>query len=60
MPTHPLTRLLGEDDGGRTVATGYGIGLAKERLDRCVVGLLEEWKDTLSVVKHWFPWMKFK
>lgn len=58
MPTHPLTRLLGVY-GRETAVEGCDIELAKHRLDRCVVGLLEEWEDTLSAVKYWFPWMEF-
>lgn len=38
----------------------YSIGLAKSRLNRCAVGLLEEWEDTKTIMKHWFPWMEFK
>lgn len=31
--------------------------MAVRRMQRCVVGLLENWSDTLRVLDHWFPWI---
>jgi hypothetical protein len=33
-------------------------GLAYKRLDRCVIGILEDMENTRQVLKHWFPWMQ--
>jgi hypothetical protein len=33
-------------------------GLAYERLDHCVIGILEDMENTRQVLKHWFPWMQ--
>lgn len=51
--------LHNETEERRRGKRGYDLGLAKARLDRCVVGLLDEWEDTKAVMKHWFPWMEF-
>lgn len=31
---------------------------AKRNLDRCVVGFLGDWDNTLRVLNHWFPWIQ--
>jgi hypothetical protein len=33
---------------------------ALQNVEMCVVGLIERWDDTLSVVEHWFPWISFE
>lgn len=52
-------RVNGDGGGGGGAVRRYDVGLAKARLDRCVVGLLEDWEGTKAVMKHWFPWMHF-
>lgn len=51
-------RVRREEVSGEPSKT-YSIEVAKARLDRCTVGLLEEWGDTKLVIRHWFPWMEF-
>lgn len=30
---------------------------AQQNVDKCVVGILEEWEESKKMMKHWFPWM---
>ena len=30
---------------------------AFRNVDRCVVGIMEQWDNTVSVLRHWFPWI---
>lgn len=32
---------------------------AINNVKQCVVGVLEEWEDTVRVINHWFPWISF-
>lgn len=32
--------------------------LAIERLGRCVVGVQDDWRGTMSVLEAWFPWLR--
>lgn len=37
--------------------TGISFDLASKRLNRCVVGLTEEWEDSKLVIDFWYPWI---
>ena len=31
---------------------------AKINTEKCVVGVFEEWDESMRVIQHWFPWIK--
>jgi hypothetical protein len=41
------------------IANSSEIQLAIDRMEQCVVGILEDWKSTVSVIDYWFPWIDF-
>lgn len=46
-------------DGGEALSEGSA-ATAAANMQRCVVGVLNRWDETVTVLEHWFPWMNLQ
>jgi hypothetical protein len=40
--------------------TTVEVNRALSNSKQCVVGVLEQWEDTIRMINHWFPWIDFE
>ena len=36
------------------------INIAKQNINKCIVGILESWEETLQIIHYWYPWLQIE